>query len=156
MDESIPQPPRFSFEDELKAERRKNIESDATIDELKAKVKSLTEQNSRLRKKEPEQSEPKPEVMAPPQSAPAATPAPAPAVPQAPTHSMSITDAYCPTCGETNPQFKDETECKECGHALGAIETLAQVKNCPGCGASGKIARKKAKGGLKITEALKI
>ena len=49
---------------------------------------------------------------------------------------------FCPTCGDQNPEFKDETQCVRCGTHLGAKENLstaenpnAPIKVCPNCGA---------------------
>lgn len=50
------------------------------------------------------------------------------------THVWDPTIAHCTDCGEKNPDFKDETECSNCKHQLGAIATIKQVKHCPGCG----------------------
>ena len=42
----------------------------------------------------------------------------------------------CPTCGEGNPDFKDETVCEgpSCGKHLGSIDTAKKLKSCPFCG----------------------
>ena len=134
--------PKINLEDRLKEEIGRRLEAEADRDNQRAKNKSLTETVSRLRKKEGVDSTP----IAPPDP-----PAAAPHVPPEPEakgveHARSITDQFCPECGDANPEFKDETECKECGRSLGAVETLSRVKQCPSCGASGKIAiMKKAK-----------
>jgi hypothetical protein len=149
-------PPKLDFGSELKEAMKRNLELEAKLESSEARNKSKDTQLSELRKKLGAASEPKPEPE------PAVVPQPAPAAPPEPEktkvveHSMSITDAFCPECGGPNPDFKDETECIECGHPLGAIATLDKVKNCPGCGKSGKIARKKKGSGLNIGEALGI
>jgi ribosomal protein S27AE len=56
-------------------------------------------------------------------------PAPAP-------HYVGKWQKYCPTCGDANPEFKDETLCSTpgCGMHLGAVEDLPKIKACPNCG----------------------
>ncbi len=42
---------------------------------------------------------------------------------------------FCPDCGTTNPQFKDEMKCDGCGIHLGSEEDVRQnLKVCPNCG----------------------
>ena len=110
---------------------------------MRAKNKSLTESVSRLRKKEGVESM----AAEHPAAAPEAEKPEKPSEPEKKgvDHARSITDQFCPECGDPNPEFKDETECKECGRSLGAVETLSRVKQCPGCGATGKIANRKGK-----------
>jgi len=59
-------------------------------------------------------------------------PAPAP-------HWTGSFQKYCPTCGDANPIFKDETVCSTpgCGQHLGAEEGLKTLKACPNCGGHG-------------------
>lgn len=135
MADEPPQAPKFTFESELREEKKKNIEWEAKFEDLQSKYKSRGEEVSRLRKATDAQSEPRGEPKD-------LMPSPVPKI-DLPDHAMSITDAYCPTCGDPNPDFKDEIECKDCGHALGAEATLDKVKNCPGCGHEGKIGKRK-------------
>ena len=129
---------KLGFQDELKAQIQKNIELEAKYNDSEARNRSKDTQLSQLRKKLGEQSEPKPPVEpTPPAQEPLAAPKP-----DLPPHAMSITDQYCPTCSAPNEKFKDEAWCENCAHPLGAIETLKDVKNCPGCKAEGKIATK--------------
>ena len=126
----------------MKDEIGRRLEAEADRDNLRSKNKSMTETISRLRKKEGVDSAPA-QAPAPPAAEPKAPPEPEP---KGVEHARSITDQFCPECGDANPEFKDETECKDCGRSLGAVETLSRVKQCPSCGASGKIAiMKKAK-----------
>jgi hypothetical protein len=46
---------------------------------------------------------------------------------------------FCPTCGDRNPDFKDEVRCRECGMHLGETEAARKLEACPNCGASGKV-----------------
>jgi len=135
--------PKSSLEDKLKEEIGRRLESDAKVDILQGKVKSLTETVSRLRKKEGIESNPvvekkeeKISIYEPKQEVKQEKAA-------APTHARSITDAFCPECGEPNTDYKPETWCTNCNRPLGAIANLPKVKNCPSCGATGKIATTK-------------
>lgn len=58
-------------------------------------------------------------------------------------HYVGPWQQYCPTCGDKNPEFKDEVACDTCGANLGAAETATQLKACPNCG--GKKAHEKEK-----------
>lgn len=49
-------------------------------------------------------------------------------------HYIGAWQRYCPTCGDENPEFKDETQCEDCGAHLGAKETAEKLKACPNCG----------------------
>jgi|SRR5271157_4511426 len=56
-------------------------------------------------------------------------------------HYVGPWQKFCPTCGDQNPAFKDETECIDCGEPLGAAANLKTEKNpsgaliaCPRCG----------------------
>lgn len=49
-------------------------------------------------------------------------------------HFVGSWQKFCPTCGIPNPDFKDETKCKDCGTHLGAFETANKLKACPNCG----------------------
>jgi hypothetical protein len=49
-------------------------------------------------------------------------------------HYIGSWQRYCPTCGDQNPDFKDETTCDDCGVHLGAKEIAAKLKACPNCG----------------------
>ena len=49
-------------------------------------------------------------------------------------HYIGAWQQYCPTCGDKNPDFKDETKCKDCGTHLGAVEIAEKLKACPNCG----------------------
>lgn len=134
MGDNDPQPPRISFEEDFKAERRANLELKAQLEDTQRRYKSQGEENSRLRKKLSEASEPRQPEPEPAAAPPAPAPAPPTPAAEPKVHAMSITDAYCPECRQPNAEFKDETECKNCGRGLGAIATLPKVKACPGCG----------------------
>lgn len=61
---------------------------------------------------------------------------------QEPAQHYNAWQKFCPTCGDQNPAFKDETQCTRCGMHLGAKENLstaenpnAPIKVCPNCGA---------------------
>lgn len=42
---------------------------------------------------------------------------------------------YCPECGTSNSQFKDEAVCNDCGIHLGSMDYAQKVmKACPNCG----------------------
>ena len=131
---------KLDFSRELKEQIQKNLELQAKLDDSEKRHRSKDTQLSDLRKKLGEASAPKPAAEPEPTPAPAQEPTPPPQ-PELPPHAMSITDAYCPTCSAPNEKFKNETWCKDCGHPLGAKETLKDVKNCPGCKAEGKIAK---------------
>jgi len=49
-------------------------------------------------------------------------------------HFIGAWQRYCPTCGDQNPNFKDETECVTCHTRLGAREVAQKLKACPNCG----------------------
>jgi hypothetical protein len=49
-------------------------------------------------------------------------------------HYIGSWQRYCPTCGDQNPDFKDETTCDGCGVHLGAKEVATKLKACPNCG----------------------
>jgi hypothetical protein len=49
-------------------------------------------------------------------------------------HYIGSWQQYCPTCGDRNPDFKDEVVCKDCGTHLGARATAEKLKACPNCG----------------------
>lgn len=49
-------------------------------------------------------------------------------------HFIGAWQQYCPTCGDKNPDFKDETTCDSCGVHLGAKEVAEKLKACPNCG----------------------
>jgi predicted RNA-binding Zn-ribbon protein involved in translation (DUF1610 family) len=119
---------KFSFEEELKAERRKTIDLEASVASKDSKIDTLQAEVRKLRKDTAAESRPKDEVVEQKKEEPSSPPAPEP------KHAMSITDQFCPTCGELNAEWKDETKCADCGHDLGAIATLSKVKKCPGCG----------------------
>jgi Zn finger protein HypA/HybF involved in hydrogenase expression len=51
-----------------------------------------------------------------------------------PPHYVGSWQHYCPTCGGENENFKDETECVDCGMHLGAAADLKDLKACPNCG----------------------
>jgi hypothetical protein len=70
-----------------------------------------------------------------------------PPKPILPPHFAGSWERYCPTCGEQNPGFKDETVCKDCGTHLGAAADIKTEENpggvvtaCWNCG--GKKAKK--------------
>jgi hypothetical protein len=56
--------------------------------------------------------------------------------PPKPPHFTGSWQKWCPTCGDTNPNFKDETICSTpgCGQHLGAEEGIKDLKACPNCG----------------------
>jgi predicted RNA-binding Zn-ribbon protein involved in translation (DUF1610 family) len=49
-------------------------------------------------------------------------------------HYIGAWQHFCPTCGDPNPDFKDETICTDCGTHLGAKEVAEKLKACPNCG----------------------
>jgi len=49
-------------------------------------------------------------------------------------HYVGAWQQFCPTCGEKNPDFKDEVVCDDCGAHLGAREIAEKMKACPNCG----------------------
>ena len=53
-------------------------------------------------------------------------------------HFVGTWQQYCPTCGDKNPDFKDETICDPktggCGMHLGAVAQVEKLKACPNCG----------------------
>lgn len=49
-------------------------------------------------------------------------------------HIIGAWQRYCPTCGEANPDFKDEVICDTCGTHLGAKAVVEKLKACPNCG----------------------
>jgi hypothetical protein len=49
-------------------------------------------------------------------------------------HYVGPWQRFCPTCGEQNPDFKDETECKDCHMHLGPVAYVEKLKACPNCG----------------------
>jgi hypothetical protein len=58
-------------------------------------------------------------------------------------HYIGSWQKYCPTCGDQNPEFKDETECSDCHTSLGEKAKAEKLKACPNCG--GTHARQKHK-----------
>lgn len=76
---------------------------------------------------------PKPVVEAPKQAtkevdSPQASP------PPKVQHEISITDSFCPTCGEATG-IKQEVRCSDCKRGLGSAANFiaGKVKNCPEC-----------------------
>lgn len=55
-------------------------------------------------------------------------------------HTFKPWQAACSTCGEKNPEFKDETKCADCGQKWGSVETARKMDYCPGCAAKTKFA----------------
>ena len=62
-----------------------------------------------------------------------------------PEHLVPDWSMLCPECGKPNPNFKDETECRNCHAHTGSIETVKKLaldaekrgdptKVCPYCG----------------------
>jgi hypothetical protein len=53
-------------------------------------------------------------------------------------HFVGPWQQYCPTCGDKNPAFKDETICNPekggCGMHLGAVAEVEKLIACPNCG----------------------
>ena len=49
-------------------------------------------------------------------------------------HYIGAWQQFCPTCGDKNPNFKDETECEDCHAHLGSKEVAEKLKACPNCG----------------------
>jgi predicted RNA-binding Zn-ribbon protein involved in translation (DUF1610 family) len=49
-------------------------------------------------------------------------------------HYIGAWQHFCPTCGDPNPDFKDETVCTDCGTHLGAKDVAEKLKACPNCG----------------------
>jgi len=49
-------------------------------------------------------------------------------------HYIGAWQKFYPTCGDPNPDFKDETECADCHTHLGAKEVAEKLKACPNCG----------------------
>lgn len=116
--------PKIGFEEEFKAERKKNIDLEATnktlstkVDTLQARIRSLS--------KEGEDPAPAPPLAEKPEAAPVAETKP---------HYVGAWQQFCPDCGVPNPEFHDETECSTCHMHLGSKEGLAKIKACPNCG----------------------
>lgn len=55
-------------------------------------------------------------------------------------HFVGKWQKHCPTCGDKNPEFKDETVCDPdkggCGMHLGSKDDVEKMKACPNCGGS--------------------
>ena len=49
-------------------------------------------------------------------------------------HYIGAWQQFCPTCGDKNPDFKDETECEDCHAHLGSKEVAEKLNACPNCG----------------------
>jgi Zn finger protein HypA/HybF involved in hydrogenase expression len=49
-------------------------------------------------------------------------------------HYIGKWQQYCPTCGDKNPDFKDEVECRTCKTHLGAKDVAEKLVACPNCG----------------------
>ena len=49
-------------------------------------------------------------------------------------HYIGAWQQFCPTCGDKNPDFKDETECEDCHAHLGSKEVAEKLRACPNCG----------------------
>jgi archaellum component FlaD/FlaE len=51
-----------------------------------------------------------------------------------PPHFVGSWERFCPECGLENPEFKDETKCKDCSMHLGSAASVEKLKACPNCG----------------------
>lgn len=51
-------------------------------------------------------------------------------------HLMHKWQRFCtgPNCEGENPDFKDETQCDNCGMHLGSVEVATSLSRCPSCG----------------------
>jgi len=51
-------------------------------------------------------------------------------------HFVGKWQHYCTHagCEQENPDWKDETKCKDCGMHLGSVETAKSLARCPNCG----------------------
>jgi hypothetical protein len=129
--------PKFSFEEELKQERAKNIDLEAKGIAREKRVGQLEKEISRLRK-EKGADDSLPETPAAPTPAPAPVPEPEKQSGPAPHIVKSYQPRFCADCGTQNPSFKDETVCSTpgCGVHLGSMETVKTLKACPNCGGS--------------------
>ena len=57
-------------------------------------------------------------------------------------HARSITDRFCPECGDEDPSFLDESWCVNCSRPLGAKANLPKLKACPNCGSKSATQKK--------------
>lgn len=49
-------------------------------------------------------------------------------------HTVKDWEPECRDCGEQNPNFKPEVECKSCGREMGSIVTARELgETCPHC-----------------------
>lgn len=51
-------------------------------------------------------------------------------------HPVHSYEKFCPDCAAPIPDFKDETECKNCKAHLGAVAQVEKLAACPFCGST--------------------
>ena len=117
----------------------RNAVKSALIDQTQSLQNELTSLKAEIRAVP--QPLPSTSLSPPPAVAPEIAPTRAPAShEEGKRHYIGAWQKFCPTCGDPNPDFKDETVCDGCGMRLGAKEVAEKLKACPNCG--GKSAKK--------------
>jgi len=121
LKEQIPRPEKVEIsEEELTSLKAELENSKKTIETLKKEENKKPTKKSAPEPKEPEPSKPSVEETHGHE--------------EGKPHYIGAWQQYCPTCGDKNPDFKDETQCEDCGAHLGAKETAEKLKACPNCG----------------------
>jgi len=118
----------------------KRLAAESKSDHLAKELEKSQQTVYRLRKKggdveSHEHAEAAPEAPRVEEQAPAA---------EVKQHARSITDRFCPECGDENPDFKDEAWCVDCSRPLGAKDNLPKLKACPNCGSKSATSKKPA------------
>ena len=128
---------KHPLEDDYKAEMKRRIEAEAKLDEATQEKKKLQNQLSALRREKGIESEAKPPEEKKSEGIALEVPPermnqPAPENPAPKTeHVVRPWEKFCPDCGGDNPEYKDETECVDCGMSLGAAKYLPKISKCP-------------------------
>lgn len=115
-------------------EEKKTVEIDAQeLLDLRAEIEQLKkEKPKKTVEKHGGKKQTPPLTLTPPASPPAS--ATEHGHEEGKPHYIGAWQKYCPTCGDSNPDFKDETECEDCHIHLGAKEVAEKLKACPNCG----------------------
>ena len=127
----------------------KPVENKETIEGMEKRLNELiTQAEARAAKAEKalellkKKKEPKP-ILPPPVSTETKQPPTPPTPPdlhadhgheEGKPHYIGAWQQFCPTCGDKNPNFKDETECEDCHTHLGSKEVAEKLRACPNCG----------------------
>jgi hypothetical protein len=118
---------------EISAEEYENLQNTLKTRDRQIAAYKMREHNTKVTGHVEPKSQPKPEEHKHEEAKP-------PETEKAP-HYVGPWQKFCPTCGDQNPDFQDETECKDCHTHLGAAKNIKTPENpdgklvvCPNCG----------------------